>query len=123
MENNGTLYDLAFLKKFTNNDPQKVERYIQTYLRTSERIFAELEEAGAHGSWEDAYTKAHTVKPQVQYMGIASLLELIMEIENKAKADPGSTSLSELVGRAAQVYKKSSIELMTYLQETSQVDR
>ncbi len=116
MGNNATLYDLSYLKKFTNNDEGKVEKYIKTYLRTSERIFSELEKAGKDGNWDDAYTKAHTVKPQVQYMGIGQLMDIILEIENRAKIDPGTVSLAELVEQAMDIYKRSSIELMTYLQ-------
>ena len=119
MENNTTLYDLTFLNKFTQGDPEKVERYVQTYLRTSERIFSELEDAGRQGSWEDAYTKAHTVKPQVQYMGIDSLLKIIMEIEHKAKNEPGSANLAELVTKAMELYNRSANELRSYLQDLS----
>ncbi len=116
MGNNTTLFDLTYLRKFTNNDEAKVGKYIQTYLRTSERIFNELEKAGRDGNWDDAYSKAHTVKPQVQYMGIGQLMEIILEIENRAKIEPGAVSLADLVEQAIDIYKRSSIELMTYLQ-------
>jgi hypothetical protein len=117
MENKATLYDLTYLRKFTRDDEAKVRKYIQTYLRTSERIFNELEKAGREGNWDDAYTKAHTVKPQVQYMGINQLMEIILEIENHAKIEPGTVSLANLVDQAMDIYKRSSIELMTYLQD------
>jgi HPt (histidine-containing phosphotransfer) domain-containing protein len=116
MEKNTELYDLSFLLNFTKGDPEKVEKYIRTYLRTSETIFAGLEQAGREGRWEEAYSKAHTVKPQVQYMGISSLLEVIMEIETRAKSDPGAASLADLVAKAMDLYKSSSAGLNSYLQ-------
>lgn len=118
MEKTPELCDLSFLIKFTKGDKEKIERYIQTYLRTSARIFEELEQAGMQGNWEDAYIKAHTVKPQVQYMGIASLLELIMEIEDRAKNSPGSVDLSGLVNQAIVIYDTSAEELRNYLQNS-----
>ncbi len=99
-----------------------MERYIQTYLRTSERIFNELEDAGKRGSWDDAYTKAHTVKPQVEYMGINSLLDIIREIENKSQLDPDGASLSDLVETAVDIHKRSAAELLTYLQDVREGD-
>ena len=122
MQNDAVLYDLAFLHKFTKGDRAKIERYIQTYLRTSERIFNELEDAGKKGSWDDAYTKAHTVKPQVEYMGINSLLDIIREIENKSQLDPDGASLSDLVEAAVDIHKRSAAELLTYLQDAREGD-
>ena len=116
MANDMQLYDLAFLKKFTHGDAVKVERYIQTYLRTSGRIFDELEDSCRQGNWEDVYIKAHTVKPQVQYMGISSLQEAILEIENLTKKDPGNVGLKDLVMSAMDIYRKSAIQLENYLQ-------
>lgn len=109
------LYDLAFLEKFTRGDRAKMERYIQTYLRTSGRIFDELEESGRKGMWEDVYIKAHTVKPQVQYMGISSLQDLILEIEMVTKQERGHEILEELVDSAMKIYRRSAAQLQDYL--------
>lgn len=100
-----------------------MERYIQTYLRTSVRIFGELEQAGRQADWEEAYIKAHTVKPQVQYMGIKSLLALILEIEDRAKNNPGAEGLDELVEKALDLYERSAAELLQYLQELNSQNR
>jgi len=119
MEQGTAFYDLSFLKKFTKDNPDKVEQYIRTYLRTSERIFSELEEAGKQDNWDDLYIKAHSVKPQVQYMGIASLQEVLLEIEHITKLNPEPDKLRILVSDAMQLYKRSSDGLRMYLSEMS----
>jgi len=123
MNQTAALCDLSFLDNFTKGDKEKMERYIQTYLRTSVRIFGELEQAGRQADWEEAYIKAHTVKPQVQYMGIKSLLALILEIEDRAKNNPGAEGLDELVEKALDLYERSAAELLQYLQELNSQNR
>lgn len=115
MQQDDKLFNLTFLDKFTKGDTSKLVLYIQTYLRTSERIFEEMEEACKRGDADDLYVKAHTVKPQVQYMGIQSLQELLVKIEDLAKSNPGSDKLDELVNRALVIYSRSTGELQTYL--------
>ena len=115
MQQDDKLFDLAFLTKFTKGDAAKIGQYISTYLRTSERIFQELAEAHNSGNADDVYVKAHTVKPQVQYMGIQSLQEAIIKIEEVAKSNPGSPELSELVEGALDIYKRSKEELQFHL--------
>lgn len=99
-----------------------MKSYINTYLRTSERIFNELEEAGNTSNAEDMYVKAHTVKPQVQYMGITKLQEILLNIEQLSRLDPGSSELSGLVDLAISIYKKSAEELRSYLKSMSTSD-
>jgi len=117
MDKATAFYDLSFLKKFTKDNPNKMEQYIHTYLRTSERIFAEFEQAGEQGNWNDLYIKAHSVKPQVQYMGITSLQEVLLEIEHIVKLNPEPDKLRILVSDALQLYKRSSDGLRNYLSE------
>ena len=111
MEQADKLCDLGFLTKFTKGDSVKIKNYIGTYLRTSQRIFEELKVAGREGNAGDMYTKAHTVKPQVQYMGIGKLQEVLIRIEQLSKEDPGSNELGSLVETAVSLYEKSTKEL------------
>lgn len=115
MEQHANLCDLGFLYKFTKDDPAKVATYIRTYLRTSERIFKELGETARSGNSDDLYVKAHTVKPQVQYMGITSLHNVILKIEELTKSNPQSGEMMNLVGDALDIYEKSAEELRNHL--------
>lgn len=117
MDNKTLTYDLSFLQKFTKGDNAKMGQYINTYLRTSERIFKELIQACSDRDWESLYIKAHSIKPQVQYMGISALQGLIVEIENDAKLNPIPEKLEILVKNASDIYYKSADELKLFLSE------
>lgn len=117
MEQKTTLCDLSFLTKFTKGDAGKIAQYIKTYLRTSERIFSELEAASVNMNPEEIYVKAHTVKPQVQYMGIKSLQELLVKIEDLTRAGTVSSELKEMVNEALEIYVRSKDELKAKLSD------
>jgi len=115
MDQSSVLFNLSFLENFTKRDMKKVKLYISTYLRTSQRIFTDMEVACSQQDWESVYLRAHSVKPQVQYMGITALFELIVEIENNAKENPIADKIESLVPKAMELYARSSEQLTSHL--------
>ena len=102
--------DLTFLKKFTKEDPKKMQRYIQLYLEIAPRSFAEMEKDLAKKDWEHLRIHAHSLKPQVEFMGIANLLERLIELEEAIKDNRLEAAFS-LFQNVKELHQKSHIEL------------
>ena len=81
------MVDLTFLKKFTKDDPKKMKRYIGLYLDVAPKTFAEMKRNLQDKDWEQLRINAHSLKPQADFMGINSLKEELIKIEEAVKAN------------------------------------
>ena len=81
------MVDLTFLKKFAKDDPKKMKRYISLYLDVSPKTFEEMKRNLANEDWEQLRINAHSLKPQADFMGINSLKEELIKIEEAVKAN------------------------------------
>jgi HPt (histidine-containing phosphotransfer) domain-containing protein len=81
------MVDLTFLKKFTKDDPKKMKRYISLYLDVAPKTFEEMKRNLANEDWEQLRINAHSLKPQADFMGIESLKEALIKIEEAVKAN------------------------------------
>jgi HPt (histidine-containing phosphotransfer) domain-containing protein len=79
------MVDLAFLRKFTKDDPIKMKRYISLYLEVAPNTFKEMQENLKNGDWEQLRINAHSLKPQADFMGIKSLKEELIKIEEAVR--------------------------------------
>ena len=81
------MVDLTFLKKFTKDDPKKMKRYISLYLDVAPKTFEEMKSNLKNEDWEQLRINAHSLKPQADFMGIDSLKEELIKIEEAVKAN------------------------------------
>jgi len=100
------MIDLSFLEKFTNGNTSKMKRYITMYLSTAPEIFERMNENIVQEDWSDLAINAHSIKPQTDYMGIESLKNILIEIENAVKNEEYE-SLKALYKKAHDIHKKS----------------
>lgn len=80
------MVDLTFLKKFTKGDDQKMKRYISLYLEVAPKTFDEMQRNLKDGDWEQLRVNAHSLKPQADFMGVNSLKEALIKIEEAVKS-------------------------------------
>ena len=81
------MVDLTFLRKFAKDDPTKMKRYISLYLDVAPKTFAEMQRNLQDADWEQLRINAHSLKPQAEFMGILSLKEELIRIEEAVKAN------------------------------------
>ncbi len=81
------MVDLTFLKKFTKDDPKKMKRYMGLYLDVAPKTFAEMKRNLEDKDWEQLRINAHSLKPQADFMGINSLKEELVKIEEAVKGN------------------------------------
>ena len=99
------MVDLTFLKKFAKDDPKKMKRYISLYLDVAPKTFEEMQRNLKIGDWEQLRINAHSLKPQADFMGINSLKEKLIEIEEAVNMN-NIDGIEELFN--------TSVEIATY---------
>ncbi|MEZ5014235.1 MAG: Hpt domain-containing protein [Chitinophagales bacterium] len=76
--------NLSFLESFTRNDGTKMVKYINMFLQLAPESIATMKKQFEASDWINLRTTAHSLKPQLAYMGIDSLKESILRIEEYA---------------------------------------
>ncbi|WP_067145757.1 Hpt domain-containing protein [Pseudotamlana agarivorans] len=79
------MVDLSFLEKFTKGDAKKMKRYISLYLDVAPKTFEEMQRNVDDRDWEQLRINAHSLKPQTDFMGITSLKDVLVKIEEAVK--------------------------------------
>ena len=83
------LVNLSFLEKFTGGNQSKIKRYISMYLATAPDILERMKKNLDAQNWSDLGINAHSLKPQTDFMGIVTLKNKLIEIENNLKINMG----------------------------------
>ena|SRR6185295_5276536 len=94
-ENTNTL-DLTFLREFCHNDKKKMTWYIHTFLESVPEQLKEIKNAVASGHWQEIKSAAHSLKPQVAFIGLPVAQSLIEKIEELAMPDFSEVYIREL---------------------------
>ena len=110
------MVDLTLLKKFTKEDPQKMKRYISLYLDVSPKTFEEMKVNLKNEDWEQLRINAHSLKPQADFMGINSLKEELIKIE-EAVTSNNFDILENLFNTSFKIATDSEIILKEMLEE------
>lgn len=109
------MIDLSFLKKFTKSDPRKMKRYISLYLEAAPGTFDEMQQNLETRDWEQLRINAHSLKPQTDFMGISSLKEVLIEIEEAVRFNQ-LNDIESLVCAAYAIHLVSEKELKRVLE-------
>ena len=104
------MVDLSFLKTFTKGNATKINRYISMYLKFAPEILDRMRQNIETQNWSDLAINAHSLKPQVEYMGIASLKEELIKIENSVK-NGRTTNLIALFENAVKLHQEAAVFL------------
>jgi HPt (histidine-containing phosphotransfer) domain-containing protein len=91
------LIDLNFLKTFTKGDSAKMKKYITMFLDIAPTSVSDMEKHYAASSFDELKVVAHSLKPQISYMGIKHLENNIREIEMIAGSRNGVEQLEEKI--------------------------
>lgn len=100
------MVDLSFLEKFTKGDTKKMKRYINIYLSIAPETFKQMEQHVLDKDWEQLRIKAHSLKPQSDYMGIPSLKSVLIEIEQDVHKEKFG-ELNKLFDSASKIHTES----------------
>ena len=110
------MVDLTFLKKFAKDDPKKMKRYISLYLDVAPKTFEEMQRNLKNRDWEQLRINAHSLKPQADFMGINSLKEELIKIEEAVKTN-NLDVLENLFTTSLKIARDSEIILKEMLEQ------
>lgn len=117
MSDKNSMVDLGFLRKFTNSDTERMKKYIQMYLNSSIKQFNSLKVYRDSKNWDSMATLAHSLKPQIEYMGITGMKEMLIEIIDIARNQNDKSKLQTLVDNAIIMNEKAVFDLEIQLLE------
>jgi len=110
------MLDLTFLEKLSKGDVPKMKRYITMYLSIAPEIFERMRNNLDEENWSDLALNVHSIKPQTDYMGVESLKEVLIEIENSVLNENYQT-IPGLFQKAFALHEKSQASLNMKLNE------
>lgn len=108
------MVDLSFLETFAKGNKEKMKRYIRIYLQIAPATFKDMEQHVADQDWEQLRIKAHSLKPQADYMGIPELKAVFVDIEEKVQAK-NYANLNALFEQASDINTKAMPELKAFI--------
>lgn len=103
--------DRAFLQNFTGGKPDKMEKYIGMFLENAPRLLKNMDEALATNDLSALKIAAHSLKPQLTYMGVKEEWSHIFLIEQTAGGAGNASSLPQLISNLHRVCSKAFEEL------------
>lgn len=80
-----TVTDMTFLDQFTKGDGTKRTKYIQMFLNNAPGLIKKIEETFHNNDREALKIAAHSLKPQLNYMGVKEDRSHIFQLEQAAQ--------------------------------------
>ncbi len=103
--------DMQFLKQFTGGKEDKMHKYIGMFLENAPRLLRQVDEAYASEDYPSLKIAAHSLKPQLSYMGVKEEVSRIFLIEQTASEAAHSSRLPPLITNLKRVCEKAFDEL------------
>jgi CheY-like chemotaxis protein len=106
-----TVTDRMFLKQFTGGKPDKMQKYISMFLDNAPKLLASIDTAMDAKDYPSVKIAAHSLKPQLSYMGVKEEVSNILLIEQSAGSSSQQDKLPELIKLLKRVCAKAFEEL------------
>ena len=109
--------DMTFLKGFTGGNMEKQQKYVGMFLDNAPKLLDSLEKALAAQDYQSIKIAAHSLKPQMSYMGIKEEVSNIFLIEQSAGETAHRDTLPQLVENLKRLCSKAFEELRNHQQK------
>ncbi len=103
--------DRAFLRQFTGGKADKMDKYIGMFLENAPRLLQNIDNALAARDLAAIKIAAHSLKPQLTYMGVKEDWSAIFLIEQTAGGAGNADKLPALIANLHRVCDKAFDEL------------
>jgi signal transduction histidine kinase/CheY-like chemotaxis protein/HPt (histidine-containing phosphotransfer) domain-containing protein len=103
--------DRMFLKQFTGGKPDKMQKYITMFLENAPKLLSAIDNGLAVGDYNAIKIAAHSLKPQLSYMGVREEVSHIFMIEQAAGSSAHQEKLPEQIRSLHKVCQKAFEEL------------
>ena len=89
--------DMHFLKQLTGNNPEKQKKYIGMFLENAPKLLDSIDRALIAKDYPTIKIAAHSLKPQLSYMGVKEEISKIFMIEQSAGEAAHFDTLPQLI--------------------------
>lgn len=103
--------DMQFLRQFTGGNTEKMNKYVGMFLENGPRLLAQTEQALQAKDYPTVKIAAHSLKPQLSYMGVKEDISHIFLIEQTAGESAHFERLPELIANLKRICEKAFEEL------------
>jgi HPt (histidine-containing phosphotransfer) domain-containing protein len=87
-ENAGKPYDLTSIFAITEDNPGFLAKLILVFSDNISNDILLINEAAKAGKWEEVGQLAHKMKPSLKHFGVASLVDVIANLEHQTNTNP-----------------------------------
>jgi signal transduction histidine kinase/CheY-like chemotaxis protein/HPt (histidine-containing phosphotransfer) domain-containing protein/Tfp pilus assembly protein PilF len=103
--------DMAFLKQFTGGNAEKMNKYIGMFLENTPRLLENIDQGLEKKDYGAVKVAAHSLKPQLSYMGIKEDISHVFLMEQSAGESAHYERLPQLAANLKLVCGKAFEEL------------
>lgn len=107
--------DLRFLISFAGSDVEKQKKYVRIFLENSPKLLNQIETGWQHADYESIKISAHSLKTQLNYMGVKEEKSHIYELEQMASHAHRRDEMESLIKNLKQVCNQAFKELADFL--------
>ncbi len=109
--------DRNFLRQFTGGNPEKMKKYILMFMENATKLIAQMDVALEARDFGAIKIAAHSMKPQLSYMGVKEEVSHIFLLEQAAGQAAHYDSIAEKIKNLKRVVEKSFVELKEVLEK------
>lgn len=110
------LTNLTFLNSFAGGNKEKEKKYVQIFLQNAPTLLDHIHKGIDQTDYETVKIAAHSLKTQLNYMGVKEEYSHILEIEQMAGRKEVMSLLKDRVANLDMVCGKAFDELRTFLE-------
>jgi HPt (histidine-containing phosphotransfer) domain-containing protein len=103
--------DMQFLKQFTGGNLEKQKKYVGMFLENAPKLLKNIDNALIAKEYAAIKIAAHSLKPQLSYMGVKEDVSNIFLIEQSSGESAHYDSLPDLVSHLNHLCNKAFEEL------------
>jgi HPt (histidine-containing phosphotransfer) domain-containing protein len=116
-KNTDGLTNLNYLNTISNNDSKFVKEMVSTFINSIPSSIKKMENNLENKDLQTVGLIAHKIKPSISFMGIDSLKQTVLDIENMGKANKDYKDLKKLVSYFIKSLNTAIEELKEKLKE------
>lgn len=108
--------DMAFLDRFSGGNKEKQEKYIRMFLVNGPQLLQQINDATKTENYMQLKVAAHSMKPQLSYMGVSEKVSNIQLIEQISQEAAHQGQIPALVEHLNKVCTRAFAELNDILE-------
>jgi signal transduction histidine kinase/DNA-binding response OmpR family regulator len=110
------LTDPSFLISFAGDDKEKQKKYISIFLQNAPKLLLQMQNGFENNDLEMVKISAHSLKTQLNYMGVKEEYSHVQEIEQMASHEHKNEEIKLLIDNLQQICVQAFKELEDYIE-------